>query len=118
MKEKIVMMVMNGAGTRDTGRVLGVSKDTVTATLKTEKCIKQVNEDYLTKVKTENPIDIDICQTLSAEMDEMWSFYHDKSHQLWLWWAVDHATNTPLAFTFGYCSAGNPHYIVYAPTQK
>ena len=34
-------------------------------------------------------------------MDEMWSFYHDKSHQVWLWWAVDHATNTPLAYTFG-----------------
>ena len=31
----------------------------------------------------------------------MWSYYHDKSHQVWLWWAVDHATNTPLAFTFG-----------------
>ena len=31
----------------------------------------------------------------------MWSFYHDKSHQIWLWWAIDHATNTPLAFTFG-----------------
>lgn len=34
-------------------------------------------------------------------MDEMWSFYHDKSHQIWLWWAVDHKTNTPLAYTFG-----------------
>ena len=34
MKEKIVEMVMNGAGTRDTGRVLGVSKDTVTSVLK------------------------------------------------------------------------------------
>ena len=34
-------------------------------------------------------------------MDEMWSFYHDKSHQLWLWWAVDHETNTPLAYVFG-----------------
>lgn len=31
----------------------------------------------------------------------MWSFCHDKSHQVWLWWAIDHATNTPLAFTFG-----------------
>ena len=30
-----------------------------------------------------------------------WSFYHDKSHQIWLWWAVDHKTNTPLAYTFG-----------------
>jgi len=60
-----------------------------------------VNEDYLAKMETEKPIDIDICQALSTEMDEMWSFYHDKSHQIWLWWAVDHATNTPLAFTFG-----------------
>ena len=34
-------------------------------------------------------------------MDEMWSFYHDKSQQIWLWWAVDHATNVPLAYTFG-----------------
>jgi len=34
-------------------------------------------------------------------MDEMWSFYHDKKHQIWLWWAVDHATNMPLAYTFG-----------------
>ncbi len=34
MKERIIEMVMNGAGTRDTGRVLGVSKDTVTAILK------------------------------------------------------------------------------------
>ena len=38
---------------------------------------------------------------ISAEMDEMWSYYHDKSHQVWLWWAVDHETNVPLAYTFG-----------------
>ena len=31
----------------------------------------------------------------------MWSYYHDKKKQIWLWWAVDHATNTPLAYTFG-----------------
>jgi insertion element IS1 protein InsB len=31
----------------------------------------------------------------------MWSFYHDKSHQIWLWWAIDHNTNTVLAYTFG-----------------
>lgn len=38
---------------------------------------------------------------MAVEIDEMWSFYHDKSQQLWLWWAVDHKTNTPLAYTFG-----------------
>ena len=25
-------------------------------------------------------------------MDEMRSFYHDKSHQIWLWWEIDHDT--------------------------
>ena len=34
-------------------------------------------------------------------MDEMWSFYHDKKHQMWLWWAVEHEANIPLAYTFG-----------------
>ena len=33
-KEKIVEMVMKGAGTRDTGRVLKVSPNTVTSVLK------------------------------------------------------------------------------------
>ena len=36
-----------------------------------------------------------------AEMDEMWSFVHDKSQQYWLWWAVDHRTGVPLAYCFG-----------------
>ena len=48
----------------------------------------------------EKKTDIEI-QAVPMEMDEMWSFYHDKKHQVWLWWAVDHETNTPLAFTFG-----------------
>jgi insertion element IS1 protein InsB len=34
-------------------------------------------------------------------MDEMWSFVHDKSQQYWLWWAIDHNTGEPLAYTFG-----------------
>ena len=38
---------------------------------------------------------------IEVEMDEMWSFYHDKKHQIWLWWAVEHKTNTPLAYTLG-----------------
>ena len=41
VKEKIVEMVMNGAGTRDTGRVLGVSKDTVTSVLKKRKNLQR-----------------------------------------------------------------------------
>jgi insertion element IS1 protein InsB len=34
-------------------------------------------------------------------MDEMWSFYHDKRHQIWLWWAIDHETGAVVAFWFG-----------------
>lgn len=37
----------------------------------------------------------------SVEMDEMWSYVYKKKNQSWLWWAVDHDTNTPLAFVFG-----------------
>jgi insertion element IS1 protein InsB len=36
-----------------------------------------------------------------VEMDEMWSFVHDKSQQYWLWWAIDHNTGEPLAYVFG-----------------
>ena len=67
---------------------------------KTEKYAKQVNEEYLKNRGENTAIDIEIHPIL-AEMDEMWSYYHDKSHQIWLWWAVDHETNTPLAYTFG-----------------
>jgi insertion element IS1 protein InsB len=39
--------------------------------------------------------------TIRVEMDEMWSFYGDKSHQIWLWWAIDHDTSETVAFWFG-----------------
>ena len=34
-------------------------------------------------------------------MDEMWSYYHDKKHQIWLWWAIDHDTGEVIAYWFG-----------------
>jgi insertion element IS1 protein InsB len=34
-------------------------------------------------------------------MDEMGSFYHDKKHQIWLWWAIDHESGEAIAFWFG-----------------
>ena len=37
VKEKIIEMAMNGSGTRDTGRVLRISPNTVTAVLKKRK---------------------------------------------------------------------------------
>ena len=36
-----------------------------------------------------------------AELDEQWSYVGKKSNPRWLWYAIDHATNTVLAYTFG-----------------
>ena len=50
VKTQIVNMAMNACGTRDTARTLGISKDTVTATLREIKTsVKPVNEVYLEK---------------------------------------------------------------------
>jgi insertion element IS1 protein InsB len=38
---------------------------------------------------------------LSAELDEMWSFVGKKSHQRWLWHAIDHHSGKVLAYVFG-----------------
>ena len=40
VKEKIIDMAMNGSGTRDTGRVLKISPNAVTAVLKNKKICK------------------------------------------------------------------------------
>jgi hypothetical protein len=101
VKQQIADMIQNALGTRDTARILGVSKDIVTAVLKTEKFPQQTNEKYLRELDSRGSADIDIEPVISAEMDEMRSFYNGKAHQIWLWWAADHANNTPLAYRFG-----------------
>ncbi len=40
-----------------------------------------------------------VCE--EAELDEQWSFVGKKSNPRWLWYGVDHETNTVLAFVFG-----------------
>jgi len=37
----------------------------------------------------------------AAELDEPWSFVGKKANQRWIWYAVDHATHTLLAYVFG-----------------
>ena len=39
-KQRIIDMVMNGSGTRDTGRVLKISPNTVTSVLKKQKIFR------------------------------------------------------------------------------
>nr|WP_263459090.1 IS1 family transposase [Bathymodiolus platifrons methanotrophic gill symbiont] len=52
--------------------------------------------------KSETPLDVRlelVCE--EVEIDEQWSFVGKKSNQRWLWHAVDHATNTVIAYVFG-----------------
>jgi transposase-like protein len=51
IKEQIIELTLNSSGVRDIGRVLSISKDTVTAVLK--KTLK-TNPCFLTKTEIEN----------------------------------------------------------------
>ena len=56
----------------------------------------------MSALDAETPLDVSIelvCE--AAELDEQWSYVGKKSNQRWLWHAVDHATNTVLAYVFG-----------------
>jgi len=59
---------------------------------KKEDSLSYVNEEYF-----QNHDQFKI----RVEMDEMWGFYGDKRHQLWLWWAMDHDSGEVIAFWFG-----------------
>jgi insertion element IS1 protein InsB len=65
--------------------------------------IDYVNKDYLESHKS---------ITIRVEMDEMWSFYPDKTHQIRLWWAIDHQTGEVIAFWFGTGEHKNPDRLL------
>lgn len=46
-------------------------------------------------------LEVRIEAAFEVELDERWSFVGNKSNQRWLWFAVDHATNSVLAYVFG-----------------
>lgn len=101
IKEQIFDLTVNGNGTRAIGRILGISNNTVTSTLKKkEEVISNINIDYIERNK-EDIIGIVLVRVEAVEMDEQWSFVHDKSQQYWLWWVIDHNTGEPLAYVFG-----------------
>jgi IS1 family transposase len=95
-------MAINGSGVRDTARVLGISCDLVIEVLKKkDKWNQQVNLNYIESHRNASDIIIEIIRVEEAEMDEMWSYVHDKDQQCWLWHAIDHKTGEILAYTFG-----------------
>ena len=45
--------------------------------------------------------ELEVHRGLSSELDEMWSYVHDKGNPRWLWHAIDHRTGQDLAYVFG-----------------
>jgi len=78
---KIISMAINGSGIRDTGRVLGISTNTVTNVLRSQADkIKHVHPD-IEKYQGDNNAEIQLCLAdLEAEMDEQWSFVQHKKN--------------------------------------
>jgi len=52
---------------------------------KKESEISYVNREYFESHRR---------RRIRIEMDEMWGFYGDNGHQLWLWWTMDHDNQT------------------------
>ena len=71
-------MTLNSSGVRDTGRVLSISKDTVTAVLK--KTLK-TNPYFLTKEAKNRLDDLEVEMRFEGKMDEFRSFVQSKSSQ-------------------------------------
>ena len=46
-------------------------------------------------------VDVILVSVDAVEADEMWSYVGSKGNQVWLWWALDHKTNEPIAYIFG-----------------
>lgn len=55
----------------------------------------------LTELSANSGLKVRLEAACEAEMDEQWSYVGNKANQRWLWYAIDHATNTVLAYVFG-----------------
>jgi IS1 family transposase len=65
--------------------------------------IEYVNKDYLLRHRN---------ITIRVEMDKLWSFYHDKGHQIRLWRAIDRESGEVAAFWFGTREHKNPDKLM------
>lgn len=61
----------------------------------------QVNPNIAQLLDSRTDITVKLTPAFEVEMDEQWSYVAHKGNQRWLWYAVDHLTNTVLAYVFG-----------------
>lgn len=104
VKKHILAMTINGSGIRDIARVLSISKTTVLNTLKKKQPdLVASHPDYPpASADSQSSLTVSAGQCrLEAEVDEQWSFVGNKRRPRWLWYAIDHARNTILAYAFG-----------------
>ena len=62
--------------------------------------LTQVNP-IVTTLSESGDLEVRLEAFCEAEMDEQWSYVGKKSEQRWLWYAIDHASSTILAYVFG-----------------
>jgi transposase-like protein len=73
IRSLILFMAVNGCGTQATARALGITKHTVTDTLRNiEPLLWHINYDYI-NARKDSGITVEIVPVSEAEMDEMWS---------------------------------------------
>jgi insertion element IS1 protein InsB len=55
----------------------------------------------LTELSANSGLEVRLETACEAERDEQWSYVGNKANQRWLWYAIDHVSNTLLAYVFG-----------------
>ena len=87
VRRLIIPLSLNGCGIRDIARVLRISPNTVLKSLR--EAARRVRREKLPPRLTE------------LEVDEIWSFVGNKSHQAWLWYAFEPRSQQIVAWTIG-----------------
>jgi insertion element IS1 protein InsB len=70
--------------------------------------LEQMNHAVL-RLLNPTQLEVEICRSeeldqrrgVTSELDEMWSYVHDKANPRWLWHAIDPHSGRVLAYVFG-----------------